>query len=137
LTSLELEDKHARVAVQNIADAGLSSRVQILVGPALESLSKMKSAGAEPFDFVFIDADKVNTEAYFDYAVGLCHSGSIIVADNVVRKGQVAEASSEDANVQGMRRFVGALSKDRRVEASALQTVGLKGYDGFVLARVL
>ncbi|HEY4247741.1 MAG TPA: O-methyltransferase [Lacunisphaera sp.] len=135
--SLELEEKHAQVARANIAAAGLADRVEVKVGPALESLVKLSSKRTQSFDLVFIDADKVNTLAYFEHAIGLCRSGAVIVADNVVRKGQITEEKSEDISVQGMRRFVDALSKDRRIEASALQTVGVKGYDGFIVMRVL
>lgn len=137
LISLELEDKHARVARENIAAAGLAERVEIRVGPALESLARLQVDKVGPFDFVFIDADKPNTGPYFERAMELCRSGSVIVADNVVRKGQLADAASKDANVQGMRRFIDIVSKDRRVEATTLQTVGAKGYDGFTLARVV
>jgi predicted O-methyltransferase YrrM len=136
LISLELEEKHARVARANIAAAGLADRVEVKVGPALESLVQLSLNRTHPFDLVFIDADKVNTLAYFEHAVGLCRSGAVIVADNVVRKGQITESNSEDVSVQGMRRFIEALSKDRRVEASAVQTVGVKGYDGFIIMRV-
>lgn len=135
--TLELEEKHARVARANIAAAGLLDRVEVRVGPALDSLVQLGLHRTHPFDLVFIDADKVNTLAYFEHAIGLCRPGAVIVADNVVRKGQITESKSEDVSVQGMRRFIDALSRDRRIEASALQTVGLKGYDGFILIRVL
>lgn len=137
LISLELEERHARVARQNIAAAGLAERVEIRVGPALESLARLRAEKAEAFDFVFIDADKPNTAPYFEHAMELCRPGSVIIADNVVRKGQLIDAASKDANVQGMRRFIDAVSKDSRVEATTLQTVGAKGYDGFTLIRVL
>jgi predicted O-methyltransferase YrrM len=137
LISLELEEHHARVAEQNIAAAGLKERVEIRVDPALKSLTQLQNEKVEPFDFVFIDADKANTAPYFESSMKLCRSGSIIVADNVVRKGQLVDSTSKDAGVQGMRRFIDAVSKDKRVEASTLQTVGAKGYDGFTLIRVL
>jgi predicted O-methyltransferase YrrM len=137
LISLELEEKHAQVAQQNIAEAGLTARVEIRVGPALESLVRLQAEKPEPFDFVFIDADKPNTGPYFEHAMKLCKSGSVIIADNVVRKGLLADAASKDANVQGMRRFIDIVSKDARVEATTLQTVGAKGYDGFTMIRVL
>jgi predicted O-methyltransferase YrrM len=137
LISLELEERHARVARQNIEAAGLSERVQIRVGPALESLARLRIEKLEPFDFVFIDADKPNTAPYFEHSMELCRSGSVIVADNVVRKGQLADPASKDANVQGMRRFIDAVATDTRVEATTLQTVGAKGYDGFTLVRIL
>jgi len=132
-----LDEKHARVARENIATAGLAERVEIQVGPALESLAQLQADKAGPFDFVFIDADKPNTGPYFERAMELCRSGSIIIADNVVRKGQLADPASKDVNVQGMRRFIDTVSKDSRVEASTIQTVGAKGYDGFTLIRVL
>lgn len=137
LISLELEEKHAQVAQQNIAEAGLTERVEIRVGPALESLMRLQAEKPEPFDFVFIDADKPNTAPYFEHAMKLCKSGSVIIADNVVRKGLLADAASKDANVQGMRRFIDIVSKDARVEATTLQTVGAKGYDGFTMIRIL
>jgi len=137
LISLELEEKHARVARENIEVAGLTERVEIRVGPALESLTRLQAEKAGPFDFVFIDADKPNTGPYFERAMEMCRSGSVIIADNVVRKGLLADAMSKDANVQGMRRFIDTVAKDRRVEATTLQTVGAKGYDGFTLIRVL
>jgi len=137
LISLELDEKHARVARENIAAAGLAERVEVRVGPALESLARLQTEKAGPFDFVFIDADKPNTGPYFERAMELCRSGSVIIADNVVRKGQLADAASKDANVQGMRRFIDTVAKDARVEATTLQTVGAKGYDGFTLVRVL
>lgn len=137
LISLELDEKHARVARQNITAAGLVERVEIRVGPALESLARLQAEKAGPFDLVFIDADKPNTGPYFEHAMKLCRSGSVIIADNVVRKGQLIDAASKDANVQGMRQFIDTVSRDSRVEASTLQTVGAKGYDGFTLIRVM
>lgn len=137
LITLELEEHHARVARQNIDAAGLAGRVEIRVGPALESLARLQAEKLEPFDFVFIDADKPNTAPYFEQSIKLCRSGSIIVADNVVRKGGLIDAASKDVGVQGMRRFIDIVSKDPRVEATTLQTVGTKGYDGFTLIRVL
>jgi predicted O-methyltransferase YrrM len=137
LITLELEAHHARVAQQNIEAAGLAERVEIRVGPALESLARLQTEKVEPFDFVFIDADKVNTGPYFERATELCRAGSIIIADNVVRKGQVIDGTSKDAGVLGMRRFIDMVSKDARVEATTLQTVGAKGYDGFALIRVV
>lgn len=136
LVTLEAEEKHARVARKNIERAGLSHAVQILVGKALERLPEVKRKYPEPFDLIFIDADKPNTPEYFGWALRLSRPGTVIVADNVVRKGEVANPSSTDANVQGMRRFIELLAKETRVTATALQTVGTKGYDGFVIARV-
>lgn len=135
LITLEVDPQHAAVAEVNIARAGLSERVDVLVGPALETLPRL--ADGEPFDFVFIDADKINTAAYFDWAVRLSRPGSVIVVDNVVRKGAIIQADSDDANVQGMRRFLEQIESDKRVDATAIQTVGTKGHDGFVIARVV
>jgi predicted O-methyltransferase YrrM len=136
LITLELEEKHARMARENLSVAGVSERVEIRTGPALESLARLLAEGGGPFDFVFIDADKINTAAYFEQSVKLCRSGSVIVADNVVRKGQLCDAASQDANVQGMRHFMDAVAKHPQVDATTIQTVGAKGYDGFTLIRV-
>jgi len=134
--TLELEARHAEVARANLERAGLASRVEIRLGPAIETLPKLAGEGAGPFDFVFIDADKPSTRAYFEWALKLVRPGAIIVVDNVVRKGELANASSKDANVRGMREFVDWLSKERDVHATGIQTVGSKGYDGFVIAWV-
>lgn len=134
LITLEHNPDHASVAEANLTRAGLSEIVNVLVGPALATLPTL--VDHEPFDFVFIDADKVNTAAYFDWAVKLSRAGSVIVVDNVVRKGAVIDADSDDENVQGMRRFLDGVSSDSRVAASCIQTVGTKGHDGFMIARV-
>lgn len=136
IVTLELEPRHAEVARGNFAGSGYEGRIETMVGPALESLRMIKNRTAAPFDFVFIDADKPSTLAYFQIALELCSPGAVIIADNVVRKGQVAEPNTDDPNVIGMRRFVDALSRETRVEATAVQTVGSKGYDGFIIARV-
>jgi predicted O-methyltransferase YrrM len=133
LITLEYEPRHAEVAKKNIARAGLSDAVEIRVGRAIDSLPKL--AGAEPFDLVFIDADKTSTADYFAWSLKLTRPGSMIIVDNVVRKGAVVDPKGDDA-VQGIRRFNELLSKEKRVEATAIQTVGTKGYDGFVIARV-
>ncbi len=134
LVTLEVDPQHAAVAETNMARAGLSELVDVLVGPALETLPTL--ADGEPFDFVFIDADKVNTAAYFDWALQLTRPGSVIVVDNVVRKGAVIDAVSDDANAQGMRRFMRQLATESRVDATGIQTVGTKGHDGLLIARV-
>ncbi|HXQ79124.1 MAG TPA: O-methyltransferase [Thermoplasmata archaeon] len=136
LVTLELSPKHAEVARANLARAGLSEKVEVRVGPALETLPKLLAEKTPPFDLVFVDADKPNTRAYFDWAIRLTRPGALIVVDNVVRKGELANAASDDANVRGMRELVEALRSDRRVSATGIQTVGRKGYDGFLLARV-
>jgi len=133
LITLEYEPRHAEVARKNIARAGLADRVEIRIGPAIESLPKL--AGSAPFDLVFIDADKVSTADYFTWSLKLTKPGSVIIVDNVVRKGAIADPRG-DESVQGIRKFNELLSKEKRVDATALQTVGTKGYDGFVIARV-
>ena len=136
LVTLEAEPRHARVARGNIDRAGVGDRVVIREGKALESLAWVRAEHPAPFDLVFIDADKPNTTEYFHGALELSHPGTVIVADNVVRKGEVANAASTDASVLGRRRFLEAVSREPRVQATALQTVGAKGHDGFLIARV-
>jgi predicted O-methyltransferase YrrM len=135
MITLEFEPKHARVARENLDRAGFGSVVEILTGRAIDLLPGLK--GAEPFDVVFIDADKASTPSYFAWALQLTRPGSLIIVDNVVRRGEVADAETKDANVLGMRQFMAALAQEPRVMATAIQTVGSKGYDGFVLARVV
>jgi predicted O-methyltransferase YrrM len=136
LITLEAEPRHVEVARSNIARANLTDGVEIRLGKALEILPGLVSAGLGPFDFVFIDADKENTALYFDWSLKLTRPGSIIIVDNVVRKGAVVNADSDDANVQGVRRFYEKLAAEPRVSATAIQTVGSKGYDGFAIALV-
>jgi predicted O-methyltransferase YrrM len=133
LVSLEYDPRHAEVARGSVAAAGLADRVEVRVGPALDLLPRLE--GGEPFDFVFIDADKPPTADYFRWAVTLSRPGTVIVVDNVVRDGQVIDPKG-DEGVQGMRRFIDAAGADRRVEATVIQTVGAKGYDGFAIALV-
>lgn len=133
LITLEADPKHADVASSNIASAGLGDVVEVRVGKALDTLPLLEG----PFDFVFIDADKLNYPGYLTWAVALSRSGTVIVADNVVRRGAVIDADSSDVNVQGVRRFNEMLAADARLSATAIQTVGSKGYDGFTIARVL
>lgn len=137
LTSLELDPKHAEVARTNIASAGLASKVEVRVGPALDSLSKLHAEGATPFDFIFIDADKSGYPDYLDWSLRLSKPGTVIVGDNVVRDGEVANPDSKDPSVQGIRRFLEQMGANPRLEATALQTVGTKGLDGFALAVVV
>lgn len=137
LISLEADAKHAEVARNNIANAGLDDKVEVRLGKALETLPTLQAENAGPFDFVFIDADKQSNVEYFDWAVRLSHPGSLIVVDNVVRNGGVVDAASNDPSVQGTRRFHAAMANDSRVAASALQTVGAKGYDGLMIALVI
>jgi predicted O-methyltransferase YrrM len=132
LVTLEADPKHAEVARKNVARAGLAAAVDIRVGLALDLFPSVEG----PFDLAFIDADKINNANYFDWALRLSHVGSVIVIDNVVRKGQVTDASSTDPGVVGVRRLNERIMKEPRVSATTLQTVGHKGYDGFTLVRV-
>jgi predicted O-methyltransferase YrrM len=137
LITLEVNPQHAEVARANIANAGLAGVVELRVGPALETLPKLAAEGRGPFDFVFIDADKPSTPEYFDWAVKLSRRGTVIIVDNVIRDGAIIDPSSTDERVRGTVRFYDQLASDARVSATAIQTVGSKGYDGFVLAVVL
>jgi len=137
LVSLEVDAKRAGVAQANIKRAGLERVAAVRLGPALESLRALKAEGHGPFDFVFIDADKPSNPQYLEWAIELSRPGTLIVADNVVRAGAVADAGSSDPNVIGVRQFLEALGKHPRLSATAIQTVGTKGYDGFALALVL
>jgi predicted O-methyltransferase YrrM len=136
LITLEVDVRHAEVARANLRQAGLVGSVDVLTGRALETLPLIAAHQEGPFDFVFIDADKGNNADYFDWALKMTHPGSIIVVDNVVRNGAVTDAASTDASVQGVRRLIDRISRTPAVTATALQTVGSKGYDGFLLARV-
>jgi predicted O-methyltransferase YrrM len=137
LITLEANQKHAQVAGANIARAGLAGIVDIRVGQALDSLSKLEAEGQGPFDMIFIDADKPAYPDYFVRAMRLSRRGTLIIADNVVRKGAVANPASEDPLVQGVQRFTELLAAEPRVSATAIQTVGSKGYDGFAMAVVI
>ena len=136
LVTLEVDPKHAEVARGNLERAGLGDRVEVHVGPALETLRGLASEGAEPFDMVFIDADKPGYPDYLELSLQLSRAGTVIVADNVIRRGDILDGSSGDPNVQAMRRFHERLASEKRISATAVQTVGGKGYDGFVLAVV-
>lgn len=135
LVTLELVPAHAEVAGANLERAGLADRVEILVGPALETLPTLEREA--PFDLVFIDADKPSYPDYLEWSITLSRPGTLIVADNVVRSGAVLDESAEDPIVAGTRRFLELLGEDPRVAAAVLQTVGSKGYDGFALAVVV
>lgn len=137
LISLEADPRHAAVARANLARAGLADVAEVRVGPALDTLPQLAAEPRGPFDLVFIDADKPNTAAYFAWALRMTRPGSLIIADNVVRDGAVIDAGSRDASVQGVRRFNAALAAEPRVSATAIQTVGGKGYDGLAIAVVL
>jgi predicted O-methyltransferase YrrM len=135
LISLELEQRHAEVARANVAAAGLAEKVEVRVGPALRSLPKLADEARGHFDFAFIDADKANIPEYFDWAVRLSRPGAVIVVDNVVRRGALADPYDHDPNVVGVRRLHDMLlAMSDRVSATTIQTVGAKGYDGFTLA---
>lgn len=136
LITLECEPRHGEIARANLARAGLSSVVEVRVGAALDSLADLEREGRGPFDFFFIDADKPNNAEYVTWCLKLARPGSVIVADNVVRKGAVIDAASQDANVQGVRRMNELIATHPRLSATALQTVGSKGYDGFAMALV-
>ncbi|MEU6304758.1 O-methyltransferase [Streptomyces chartreusis] len=137
LISLEYSAKYAEVASRNIARAGLDKVVEVRVGPALESLPKLADENPAPFDLVFIDADKANNPHYVDWALRLTSTGSLIVVDNVVRGGRVAETDSDAPDVRGTRAAIELIGSHPRLSGTAIQTVGGKGYDGFALARVL
>jgi predicted O-methyltransferase YrrM len=136
LITLEVDPKHAETARSNIARAGLTNVVELRLGPALETLPQIAAEGRGPFDLIFIDADKPSNAEYFAWALKLSRRGSLIIVDNVVRNGAVIDAASTDAAVQGVRRFNEVLAAEARVSATAIQTVGSKGYDGFAVALV-
>jgi predicted O-methyltransferase YrrM len=137
LITLEMEPKFAEIAQANIARAGLTEVVELRLGRALDTLPQLAAEGRGPFDLIFIDADKVNNPDYLVWALQLARRGSLIIADNVVRNGAVADPASADPSVQGVRRFHDLLATEPRVSATAIQTVGSKGYDGFALALVI
>ncbi len=136
LVTLELEPRHAEVARGNLARAGLADVAEVRVGPAAESLQAMVDDKVEPFDMVFIDADKDGYPDYLEWSLKLARPGTLIVADNVVRGGAIIDADSADSRVQGVRRFNEMLAREPRVDATILQTVGTKGYDGIAVALV-
>ncbi len=136
LVTLELNPLHAEVARSNIARAGLGDRVEVRVGPATASLAALADEGAAPFDLIFIDADKVGYTDYLHGSLRLSRPGTLIIADNIVRQGRVADPDNDDANVRGVRRFNEALAAEPRLMATIVQTVGSKGYDGLAIAVV-
>lgn len=135
VVTLEINEEYAKVARQNIEKAGYEEKIEVIVGNALDTLPELKNE-VRLFDFIFIDADKPNNPAYLKWAIQLAHSGAIIVADNVVRDGAITDENSEDERVRGVQQFMELLKEEPRIEATAIQTVGVKGYDGFVLAIV-
>jgi predicted O-methyltransferase YrrM len=136
LITLEADPKHAKVAAVNIERAGLAEIVELRRGKASAILPELAAEGRGPFDFFFIDADKENNSLYFDWALKLARRGSLIVVDNVVRDGAVADPDSKNPMVQGVRRFMDALAAEPRVTSTAIQIVGSKGYDGFSITLV-
>lgn len=136
LVTLEYREEHAAVARTNLARAGLAERTEVRVGAALDLLPVLEAEGAEPFDFVFIDADKPNNVAYVEWAVRLARAGAAIVLDNVVRDGKILDPDSTDPAVVGTRDALALMARHPRLDATALQTVGAKDWDGFALAIV-
>lgn len=136
VVTLEADPHHAEVARANFARAGVATRVDLRLGRAIETLPVLEAEGQGPFDFVFIDADKPGNPDYLHWALRLSRPGTVIVCDNVVRDGRVADAASGDASVIGVRRLFDLAGADPRLSATAIQTVGAKGYDGFALLRV-
>lgn len=135
VVTFELEEANAAVARANLTRAGVADRVDVIVGPAAESAQQLIDGGSEPFDFVFIDADKPSNPAYLAATLELTRPGAVIVIDNVVRDGTVVDADSDDPRVQGVRQVVADIAADPRLDATALQTVGVKGWDGVIVLR--
>jgi predicted O-methyltransferase YrrM len=137
LTTLEASAKHAEIARTNIARAEFAGVVEVLVGPALETLPQLPAKGRSPFDLIFIDADKEGYSEYFAWALKLARPGTLIIADNVIRDGEILDPASSDSRVQGIRRFNQLLATEPRVKATVIQTVGRKGHDGMAIAIVM
>ncbi len=137
VVTLEADPHHAQVAHSNFRRAGVAKSVELRVGPALDTLAQLEADGAAPFDVVFIDADKPSNPHYLASALKLTRPGSLIIGDNVVREGGVLDESSDDPGVQGVRRFTDLLAQEPRLISTALQTVGIKGWDGFTMALVV
>ncbi|RAZ88767.1 methyltransferase [Mesorhizobium hawassense] len=136
VVTLELDPHHAKVAHSNFEQAGVSDKVDLRVGPALQSLAALEGENAGPFDLIFIDADKPNNPNYLTWAMKLSRSGTVIVCDNVIRVGAVVKKNSGDANVEGARAAFSFIGGNNRLDGTAIQTVGAKGYDGFAIAIV-
>lgn len=136
LVTLEIDPHHAEIARANVDRAGVGDRVDIRLGPALDSLAALAEEDGAPFDLVFIDADKQSNADYVEAAIGLSRPGALIIVDNVVRGGRVLEADSDDPMVQGTRRLFDLLANEPRLDATAIQTVGVKQWDGLVVALV-
>jgi len=136
IITLEADPKHADVAKKNFARAGVESKVELRLGKALDTLPQVAAEGLGPFDLFFIDANKSNMPEYFEWSLKLARKGSVIIADNVVREGVILDEKSKDADIQGIRRFLEMVGKEKRVSGTALQTVSTKNYDGFALVLV-
>ncbi|TPJ14523.1 O-methyltransferase [Mesorhizobium sp. B2-7-2] len=136
VVTLELDPHHAKVARSNFERAGVSDKIDLRIGPALQSLAALAGENAGPFDLIFIDADKPNNPNYLDWAMKLSRSGTVIVCDNVIRDGAVLDEDGRDANVEGARAAFSFIGDEKRLDGTAIQTVGAKGYDGFTIAIV-
>jgi predicted O-methyltransferase YrrM len=136
VATLEIDPRHAEIARRNLERAGVLDRVEITIGPALETLSTLYEGSAKPFDVVFIDADKKSLPEYLDWSLKLSHPGTIIIADNVVRDGKVLDPESADPDIRGVRRMTEMMATNPRLSATAVPTVGARGYDGFAIAVV-
>ncbi|RWL73932.1 MAG: O-methyltransferase [Mesorhizobium sp.] len=136
VATLELDPHHAKVARSNFERAGISDKIELRVGPALQSLATLVDENAGPFDLIFIDADKPNNPNYLDWAMKLSRPGTVIVCDNVIRDGAVLNKDGRDANVEGARAAFSFIGGEKRLDGTAIQTVGAKGYDGFAIAIV-
>ncbi|MCP3983415.1 MAG: O-methyltransferase [bacterium] len=136
LDTLEVDSRHAAIAEENLDQAGLRSRVQVHVGPAIDTLARLRDEHVPPYDYVFIDADKPSNPEYLRATVALSRPGTLIIVDNVIRGGGVIDTESDDPRVHGVRRMNEMIRQDTRLSATAVQTVGSKGWDGFALVRV-
>lgn len=137
LITLELESKHADIARANLEAAGVVDRVEIHVGPAIESLRALHSSGVASFDLIFLDADKQSLPEYLEWSLKLSRPGTVIIADNVVRDGKVVDAKTDDPHVRGVQRYLELAAKEPRLSTTAIPTVGTRGYDGFSISVVL
>ncbi|MER2058765.1 MAG: O-methyltransferase [Niallia sp.] len=136
IITLENNSSHIKVAKENFETTGVHQKITIMEDNALTSLSKLQKDNIKDFDLIFIDADKPNNPHYIDYAIKLARKGALIIADNIVRNGDIIDKKSEDPKVVGIRHFIDMLSNDSRLESVGLQTVGIKGYDGFIISFV-
>jgi predicted O-methyltransferase YrrM len=135
--TLEIDPRNAEIARKNFVRAGVLDRVEITIGPALDTLKALYDGAAEPFDLVFIDADKKSLPEYLEWSLKLSHPGTVIIADNVVRDGKVLDPNSKDPDIEGVRRMTEMMASNPRLSATAIPTVGARGYDGFAIAVVL